>query len=64
MSITTQLQQRMHNMEGQEAWSIQGVDETGAMSGATLDAVSEDNDNWSTSLRSGPTAPTTLNVED
>lgn len=42
-------------------WPVQGLD--GTMSGAALDAASQD-DNWSTSSRSGPTAPTTLNVED
>ncbi|CAG8171935.1 unnamed protein product [Penicillium salamii] len=51
-------------MEGQQQpWPpIQGLD--GTMSGAAMDAASQDNDNWSSSSRSGPTAPTTLNVED
>ena len=44
-----------------QAWPMQGLDD--AMNGAALDATSQD-DNWSTSSRSGPTAPTTLNVED
>lgn len=54
-------QQQMFGMEGQP-WPMQGLD--GTMSGAALDAASQDNDNWSSSSRSGPTAPTTLNVED
>jgi hypothetical protein len=54
-------QQQMFGMEGQ-TWPMQGMD--GTMSGAALDAGSQDNDNWSNSSRSGPTAPTTLNVED
>lgn len=51
-------------MEGQQQpWPpMQGID--GTMSGAAMDAASQDNDNWSSSSRSGPTAPTTLNVED
>ncbi|CAG7923669.1 unnamed protein product [Penicillium olsonii] len=51
-------------MEGQQQpWPpMQGLD--GTMSGAAMDAASQDNDNWSSSSRSGPTAPTTLNVED
>ncbi|CAI7649778.1 unnamed protein product [Penicillium bialowiezense] len=52
-------------MEGQQQqqWPpMQGLD--GTMSGAAMDATSQDNDNWSSSSRSGPTAPTTLNVED
>ncbi|KAJ5090561.1 hypothetical protein N7532_009245 [Penicillium argentinense] len=44
-----------------QSWPMQGLD--GTMSGAALDAASQD-DNWSSSSRSGPTAPTTLNVED
>ncbi|KAF3386920.1 hypothetical protein F1880_001328 [Penicillium rolfsii] len=52
--------QQMFGMEGQ-SWPMQGMD--GTMSGAALDAASQD-DNWSSSSRSGPTAPTTLNVED
>ncbi|KAJ5860698.1 Transcription factor [Penicillium soppii] len=51
-------------MEGQhQHWPpMQGLD--GTMSGAAMDAASQDNDTWSSSSRSGPTAPTTLNVED
>lgn len=51
-------------MQGQQhPWPpMQGID--GTMSGAAMDAASQDNDNWSSSSRSGPTAPTTLNVED
>ncbi|KAJ5167644.1 Cutinase transcription factor 1 alpha [Penicillium canariense] len=52
--------QPMFGMEGQP-WPMQGLD--GPMSGAAMDAASQD-DNWSSSSRSGPTAPTTLNVED
>lgn len=52
--------QQLFGMEGQP-WPMQGLD--GTMSGAALDAASQD-DNWSSSSRSGPTAPTTLNVED
>lgn len=52
--------QQMFGVEGQ-TWPMQGLD--GTMSGAALDAASQD-DNWSSSSRSGPTAPTTLNVED
>ncbi|KAJ5580000.1 uncharacterized protein N7459_005985 [Penicillium hispanicum] len=44
-----------------QTWPMQGMD--GTMSGAAMDAASQD-DNWSSSSRSGPTAPTTLNVED
>lgn len=52
--------QGMFGIEGQ-TWPMPGMD--GTMSGAALDAASQD-DNWSSSSRSGPTAPTTLNVED
>ncbi|KAJ5770817.1 uncharacterized protein N7511_002868 [Penicillium nucicola] len=52
----------MFGMEGQQTWPpMQGLD--GTMSGAAMDNASQD-DNWSSSSRSGPTAPTTLNVED
>lgn len=57
--------QQMFGMEGQhqQAWPpMHGLD--GTMSGAAMDAASQDNDTWSSSSRSGPTAPTTLNVED
>ncbi|KAJ5571857.1 transcriptional regulator family: Fungal Specific TF, partial [Penicillium sp. DV-2018c] len=54
--------QQMFGMEGQQAWPPMGLDAT--MSGTAMDAASQDNDNWSSSSRSGPTAPTTLNVED
>ena len=53
--------QPMFGLEGQN-WPMQGMD--GTVSGSALDAASQDNDNWSSSSRSGPTAPTTLNVED
>ncbi|EPS29553.1 hypothetical protein PDE_04503 [Penicillium oxalicum 114-2] len=52
--------QQMFSMDGQP-WPMQNLD--GTMNGRTMDATSQD-DNWSTSSRSGPTAPTTLNVED
>lgn len=51
----------MFGVDGGQTWPMQGLD--GTMSGAALDAASQD-DNWSSSSRSGPTAPTTLNVED
>ncbi|KAJ5791441.1 transcriptional regulator family: Fungal Specific TF [Penicillium psychrosexuale] len=57
--------QQMFGMEGQhqQAWPpMHSLD--GTMSGSAMDAASQDNDNWSSSSRSGPTAPTTLNVED
>ncbi|KAF9892218.1 Transcriptional activator of fatty acid utilization [Aspergillus nanangensis] len=49
----------MFGIEHQGAWPMQGID-------APLSAVDPANqdDNWSSSSRSGPTAPTTLNVED
>lgn len=53
-------QQQMFGMEGQ-TWPMPGMDAT--MNGPALDAGSQD-DTWSNSSRSGPTAPTTLNVED
>ncbi|KAJ5604931.1 hypothetical protein N7510_010085 [Penicillium lagena] len=57
---TTGAPQQMFGLEGQQ-WPMQSLD--GTLSGAALDAASQD-DNWSSSSRSGPTAPTTLNVED
>lgn len=53
-------QQQMFPMEGQ-TWPMQGME--GTMSGAAMDAGNQE-DTWSNSSRSGPTAPTTLNVED
>ncbi|OJJ46485.1 hypothetical protein ASPZODRAFT_1965052 [Penicilliopsis zonata CBS 506.65] len=44
-----------------QPWAMQGLD--APLSGAPLDAASQD-DTWSSSSRSGPTAPTTLNMED
>ncbi|KAI9933470.1 Transcriptional activator of fatty acid utilization [Aspergillus wentii] len=58
---TPQQHPQMFGMENQQAWPMQGLD--APLSGAALDAASQD-DNWSSSSRSGPTAPTTLNVED
>lgn len=52
--------QHMFGMENQQPWQM-GLDPT--LSNAPLDNASQD-DNWSSSSRSGPTAPTTLNVED
>lgn len=53
-------QPQMFGMENQQTWPM-GMD--APLSGAPLDNASQD-DNWSNSSRSGPTAPTTLNVED
>ncbi|KAI9044266.1 CeGAL family transcription factor [Aspergillus affinis] len=52
---------QMFGLENQHTWPMQGLD--ASISGAPIDAASQD-DNWSSSSRSGPTAPTTLNVED
>ncbi|KAH8430024.1 CeGAL family transcription factor [Aspergillus melleus] len=54
-------QPQMFGLENQHTWPMQGLD--APISGAPIDAASQD-DNWSSSSRSGPTAPTTLNVED
>jgi hypothetical protein len=48
-------------MDAQQPWSMHGLDAT--VAGAAMDHASQD-DSWSSSSRSGPTAPTTLNVED
>lgn len=56
-----QMSQSMFGIETQHPWAMHGLD--ASLSGAALDAASQD-DNWSSSSRSGPTAPTTLNVED
>ena len=53
--------QQMFGMENQQGWPMQGLDPP--MSATGLENGSQD-DNWSNSSRSGPTAPTTLNVED
>lgn len=53
-------QPQMFGMDNQQPWQM-GMDPP--LSGAPLDNASQD-DNWSSSSRSGPTAPTTLNVED
>ncbi|OJJ06801.1 hypothetical protein ASPVEDRAFT_141007 [Aspergillus versicolor CBS 583.65] len=53
--------QQMYGMDPQQPWPIQGIDAT--VASAAMDTASQD-DNWSSSSRSGPTAPTTLNVED
>lgn len=58
----SQQQPQMFGMESQQqTWPMQGLDPP--LSTAGLDNGSQD-DNWSNSSRSGPTAPTTLNVED
>ncbi|KAL3475262.1 fungal-specific transcription factor domain-containing protein [Aspergillus californicus] len=53
--------QHMYGMEARNPWPIPGLDPT--VTGTVGDHASQD-DNWSSSSRSGPTAPTTLNVED
>ncbi|KAL4803978.1 fungal-specific transcription factor domain-containing protein [Aspergillus unguis] len=53
-------QPQMYGMDPQASWPMQGMDPTVT---APMDNASQD-DNWSSSSRSGPTAPTTLNVED
>ncbi|PTU20267.1 hypothetical protein P175DRAFT_0533260 [Aspergillus ochraceoroseus IBT 24754] len=53
--------QQMFGMESQPAWPMPGLE--GHVAAAAMDNASQD-DNWSSSSRSGPTAPTTLNVED
>lgn len=53
--------QQIYGMDPQQTWPIQGIDAT--VASAAMDTASQD-DNWSNSSRSGPTAPTTLNVED
>ncbi|EAW13400.1 CeGAL family transcription factor [Aspergillus clavatus NRRL 1] len=53
--------QQMFGLENQHGWPMQGLD--APMSATNVDHASQD-DNWSSSSRSGPTAPTTLNVED
>ncbi|KAL4942066.1 hypothetical protein BDV06DRAFT_193046 [Aspergillus oleicola] len=57
--------QQMYGLDPQQPWPMQGLDPTiaGAGAGTGMDHASQD-DNWSSSSRSGPTAPTTLNVED
>ncbi|PLN76950.1 fungal-specific transcription factor domain protein [Aspergillus taichungensis] len=62
ISLQGQQPQPMFGMENQQAWPMHGLD--APLGGtATMDHTSPD-DNWSSSSRSGPTAPTTLNVED
>lgn len=53
--------QQMFGLENQHGWPMQGLD--APLGAAGMDNASQD-DNWSSSSRSGPTAPTTLNVED
>ncbi|PWY75552.1 fungal-specific transcription factor domain protein [Aspergillus heteromorphus CBS 117.55] len=52
---------QVFGMENQQPWPMQNLD--APLGATTMDAASQD-DNWSSSSRSGPTAPTTLNVED
>ncbi|RAK85696.1 cutinase transcription factor 1 alpha [Aspergillus costaricaensis CBS 115574] len=61
MGLPGQHSQQVFGIESQQAWPMQNMDAT--LGGAPMDAASQD-DNWSSSSRSGPTAPTTLNVED
>ncbi|KAL4889548.1 fungal-specific transcription factor domain-containing protein [Aspergillus ambiguus] len=61
LSMQGQQPQPMFGMENQGGWPMQGLD--ASLSGAAVDPANQD-DNWSSSSRSGPTAPTTLNVED
>ncbi|PLB50608.1 fungal-specific transcription factor domain protein [Aspergillus steynii IBT 23096] len=61
ISLQGQQPPQMFGLENQQTWPMQGLD--APISGAPIDAASQD-DNWSSSSRSGPTAPTTLNVED
>lgn len=56
-----QQSQQMFGVENQQTWPMQGLDPPLSTTG--LENASQD-DNWSSSSRSGPTAPTTLNVED
>ncbi|GAQ07687.1 cutinase transcription factor 1 alpha [Aspergillus lentulus] len=53
--------QQMFGLENQHGWPMQGLE--AALNATGMDNTSQD-DNWSSSSRSGPTAPTTLNVED
>ncbi|EED18285.1 C6 transcription factor Ctf1A, putative [Talaromyces stipitatus ATCC 10500] len=57
-NLPPQPSQQMFGMEGMQNWA--GLD--AALAG-NPDSTSQD-DNWSTSSRGNPTAPTTLNVED
>lgn len=57
-----QSQHQMFANQNPHSWPMQGLD--AFLAGTGLDASSQD-DNWSSSSRGqGPTAPTTLNVED
>lgn len=53
--------QQVFGLENQHGWPMQGLE--AALNATGMDNTSQD-DNWSSSSRSGPTAPTTLNVED
>lgn len=52
----------MENHQPPHAWPMQGADPP--LSAAGMPDNGSQDDNWSNSSRSGPTAPTTLNVED
>ncbi|KAI9372740.1 fungal-specific transcription factor domain-containing protein [Aspergillus egyptiacus] len=60
ISLQGQQPQQMYGLD-QQPWPMQGLDPP--VTGAGVDHASQD-DNWSSSSRSGPIAPTTLNVED
>jgi hypothetical protein len=60
MAMQGQQPPQIFGMENQQTWPMHGLDGT---LNATMEAASQD-DTWSNSSRSGPTAPTTLNVED
>ncbi|KAF7591076.1 Transcriptional activator of fatty acid utilization [Aspergillus hancockii] len=60
MALQGQQPPQMFGIENQQTWPMHGLDGT---LNATMEAASQD-DTWSNSSRSGPTAPTTLNVED
>ncbi|KAK9580470.1 Transcriptional activator of fatty acid utilization [Aspergillus fumigatus] len=53
--------QQVFGLENQHGWPMQGLE--AALNATGMENTSQD-DNWSSSSRSGPTAPTTLNVED
>jgi hypothetical protein len=61
IGLQGQQPQQLYGMDAQQPWPMHGLDAT--VAGAAMDHASQD-DNWSSSSRSGPTAPTTLNVED
>lgn len=52
----------LESQQQQHSWPMQGTDPP--LSAAGMPDNGSQDDNWSNSSRSGPTAPTTLNVED